>query len=271
MKIGLFDSGVGGISVLRKLVDFFPQFDYVYIADTANSPYGTKNDNLLFQLVKNILNFLDSKQVDIIVAACNTADSVVKQCLKENSDTLYVSIIDNVKRIVKSDRIGIVATENTIKSKVYEKTLGSSVVYRKSLQSLVTAIERNFANKELIKNIIKETLKGINEFNVKELILGCTHFPLVYDIFEKLLPGIKIVDPANGIIEYMKEKFGERRNGKNNLPKVEFYITGNPITFEENMKNFINLSSIKSSIRKVGFGGVESETGIHNLRAFRCR
>ena len=69
----------------------------------------------------------------------------------------------------------------------------------------------------------------------------------------------------------MKEKFGERRNGKNNLPKVEFYITGNPITFEENMKNFINLSSIKSSIRKVGFGGVESETGIHNLRAFRCR
>ena len=271
MKIGLFDSGIGGISVLRKLLSFFPNFDYIYFGDIANSPYGTKCDYELSIIVSRILNFLASKKVDVVVAACNTADSITKRCLEGMSKIPYVSIVDNIKRVVKTDRIGVVATESTIKSGIYKKVLGRRVVYNKSLQPLVSVIERDFRNKKLITNMIKESLRDMEEYNIKELVLGCTHFALVYDAFKGVFPTLNIVDPADGVIEFMYKTF-EKGDRKGKLKvNVEFYTSGDPKNFEKRIGNLIELKSLSFSVSKVDFGGVESEADIHNFWAVRCR
>ena len=271
MKIALFDSGVGGISVLRKLITLFPRFDYIYFGDIANSPYGTKSDQELSVIVNRILNFLESKKVDIIVAACNTADSITKRCLENKSGTPYVSIVENIKRIVKTDRVGVVATESTIKSGIYEKILKERIVYKKSLQPLVMAIEKDFKNKELITNIIKQSVRDIEKYDVKELVLGCTHFPLVQDIFKKVLPMLDIVDPADGVVESIRDKVGGENNRyKKNIVNVEFYTSGKPKDFERRIRNLIDLERLEFSIYRIEFGGVENEANIHNFWTVRC-
>ncbi len=270
MKVGLFDSGVGGISVLRKLVSSFPYFDYIYFGDIANSPYGIKSDQELSVIVSRILNFLESKEVDVIVAACNTADSVAKRCLEGGSDIPYVGIVENVKRVVKTDRIGVVATESTVRSRIYDRVLGKRIVYKRSLQPLVLAIEKDFENKDLITSIIRKGLKDVEGYGVKELILGCTHFSLVYSVFKKVLPTLDIVDPADGVVELMEGMFEKKIDDYKKKVRVEFYTSGEPEDFERRIRNFIDLENLAFSISKVEFGGVEGETGIYNFWIVRC-
>ena len=240
MKIGLFDSGVGGIAVLRKLIDRFPGFDYVYLADTKRAPFGTKSREELVDIVKEDLGILARLGADIVVAACNTADSIATQM---DMTLPYISIIEAGVETVRGEKIGILATDATVNLGSYANRLSGRDVVQRSLQELVSLVENDMKDEEILRSYLEESLDE-EILQCDEVILGCTHFSLIADIFRKILDS-KVIDPVERIVDKLKayEPCGSGR--------VEIYTTSDVLGFKEKVEKFGILRGVNPVYRKV--------------------
>jgi len=195
-----------------------------------------------------IISFLLNKNVDIIVSACNTIDSVINSFV-DRLPVPYYSIIDAAVDGVRDEKIAILATEATVKSGVYkEKLRDASMVLQKPAQLLVAMIEEGEFRNGIAENLVKHYLKDVKKFKPDVLILGCTHFPYFKDIVERYLKKVKVVDPAEKLASIV-EKDLKDSEGK---CCVEFYVTGDAHKFEEKLVKMIDVK-VSYTIKGVSF------------------
>lgn len=174
MKIGIFDSGIGGLTVLAELIKKYPNNKYYYFGDNINAPYGTKSKEELLKLSNKIINFLNKKDVDLIIVACGTISSNVFDKLPKDTK-IYDVISPTIDYINNSnyETIGLIGTNMTIKSKTFEKRINKKIMVR-SCNDFVPYIE----NEQSLTDIIPKYM-NIFKDKVDVLILGCTHYPII--------------------------------------------------------------------------------------------
>ena len=256
MSIGVFDSGIGGLTVLKEIRKVLPNEKIFYFGDTARVPYGEKTKELITRYSKEIVEFLLEKKVSAIVVACNTATALALEELKKTFKIPIVGVIKAGARTAisttKSGNIGVIGTKATVNSKRYEeeiKKLSESVkVVAKACPLFVPAVEEGILDGKLVDQIIKTYLDDF-EKEIDTLILGCTHYPLLKSAIGKIYTDLNIVDPARETALDLKEILEEKNLLKNDATKnkeVKYYVTDGKDKFKE-----IGIMFLDENIEKV--------------------
>lgn len=199
MRIGVFDSGLGGVNVLSCLRRKYPNNDYIYFGDTKNLPYGDKNKDELFKLAREAIKFLLTKKVDIIIIACGTISSTCYEVLKKEYNIPIYDIITPTINYLKDNnfnKIGVIGTKRTIESNVFN--IINKDIKMKATPSFVPIIENN-----QIKEKEAEIVNELKEFTDRDiLVLGCTHYPSIKEIINNM--NIKTLDMGEVLIDNIK-------------------------------------------------------------------
>ncbi len=203
--IGIFDSGVGGLTVLKEIARALPQEDTIYLGDTARVPYGTKSPETVTRYSRQITSFLVSRDIKLLVVACNTASAVSLDDLKENFALPIVGVIEPGARAAaaatKTGKVGVIGTEGTIRSSAYAKAikrLNPEVeVLTRACPLFVPLAEEGWVDNEVARLTARLYLQGLKEEGVDTLVLGCTHYPLLKGIVAEVMgPDVRLVDSA---------------------------------------------------------------------------
>jgi glutamate racemase len=251
LKIGVFDSGIGGLTFVKKLFNLISNIEIIYFADSLNMPYGNKSREYIIDRAKIIINFLKSKNAELIIAACGTVSSVLPDLQNYKN---YENIIGVVKssclkaaKITKNNNIGVIATELSIKEKYYEKILlditKNFKVYPKSCPKLAEIIEHNnstLSNKNL--DYIQSCILYFAEKNIDTLILGCTHYPIVKKIIAQILNNVKIIDSSIETAKFVSKILSKKNNYNFNYIQKKIEICASNLT-NEFKTNAINILS----------------------------
>ena len=210
MKIGVFDSGVGGLTVLRVLRNCYPKLDLIYFGDTARVPYGNKSVKSIKQYSVENAQFLLEKGAEAIVIACNTSAAVAEVLLREKFSVPIFGVIDPgidaVLKTTKINKIAVLGTHRTISSHVYSEKIKQKnkniTVYEKACPLLVPIIEEGLPNEKILLSVVRQYLDDLSEV-VDVFLLGCTHYPLIKSFIEKTYAekNISVVDSASSLAE----------------------------------------------------------------------
>ncbi len=239
-RVGIFDSGIGGLSVFKVIYKNFPNCDYIYLGDEGYYPYGIKKKEEIIDRSFKIVNFLIQKNVDLIVVACNTVSSVALPFLKKSFSIPIIGVIDGAVlksvKLTENKKIGVISTPLTASSHIYKNKIleldKSIQVCEVGSQELVNIVENGIKIDNPIFKLIEKTLNPLK--NCDTLILGCTHFPALEEVIKKVLSGVKIVDPAYEIIPFIKSYLKCEGKGE----KI-FYTTLDKNSFKEKAKIFL--------------------------------
>ena len=237
--IGIFDSGIGGLTVLKEYLKILPNENYIYYADTKNLPYGNKTKEQIIEYSKNIVEFLISKNVKAIIIACGTASSLAYTYLKEHFNIPIFNIIEPTVKNLKGKNIGVIATEASISSQVWEKEIHKYCpdcnIIVKACPRLVPLAEKGLFNSQETQKVLEDYLSGFE--SVESLILGCTHYPLFSDAISKILGDkVKLINVGKYSSLEFKESFALKNNFTHTNYKVYLYVNGNRANFLENAK-----------------------------------
>lgn len=244
--IGILDSGVGGLTVLNRLMKVLPNENYIYFGDTKNLPYGNKTPKELFKLVTEILDFFESKNVKAVVFGCNTTAAAVYEQVKNLYDFEIYPIIQNASAKInpqKFKRIGVFATQATVSSKMYTKSLKthnpSLEVFELACPEWVGFVEnQKEASQEAFSNISKQ-MDVMKLFSPDKIILGCTHYPYLLDALSKFEEKEKFINPANAFVEYIKEDLANKNLlSKDKNGECQIWVSKDPQNFLKAGKMF---------------------------------
>ena len=257
--IGVFDSGVGGLTVVKELIRQLPSENIVYFGDTARVPYGIKSKDTVIRFsIENIL-FLLKADVKLICVACNTASSLALPAIKNHFKVPIVGVISpGVREAVyatQNKRIGIIGTRGTIKSRAYEieiRQLDPKIsVTSVACPLFVPFVEEGWLEGKVVMQVAEDYLKPLKKAGVDTVILGCTHYPLLKPVIKKVLGSkVKLIDSAKQVAIEVKEILvaqGMLNKGRRGRP--QFYVSDNPDWFSGLAKRFLG-RSIKDA-RKV--------------------
>lgn len=203
--IGIFDSGVGGLTVVREIMRQLPNERIVYFGDTARVPYGSKSKDTILKYSRQIIRFLQTKQVKAIVIACNTASAFALDELNKEFDIPIIGVIKpGAKTAVNNTttkRIGVIGTEGTIHSQIYTKVIldyePSAIVIGKPCPLFVPLVEEGWLHDTVTDEIARRYLTEFDDKNIDALILGCTHYPLLRNTIKKIMgEHVNLINPA---------------------------------------------------------------------------
>lgn len=246
MRVGVFDSGIGGLTVLKELIKKYPNNEYVYVGDTLNIPYGNKSLEQLKVLSSNIIDYLFKNNVDLIIIACGTISSNLVGYLKKKYSIPIIDIISPTIKYIRNhnyNKVGILATSMTINSKIFENSLSNIEVISTSAPKLVPAIESN--NIDDIDNCLLEYLNTYINNSIQILVLGCTHYPIVENNIKKYLDSnIEILNMAIPIIDEINLSNDNKQKVTINVTKVNSVIINNIKRILENIDYNINTISL---------------------------
>lgn len=212
--IGIFDSGLGGLTVLKEIAKLLPGEDLVYFGDSGRTPYGTKSKDTVIRYTQQDINFLLSQNVKMIVIACNTASACSLDIVSEKYHVPVVEVVGPgsraASRVTNNNSIAVIGTSATISSHVYEKALkkiNPDVTYvGKACPLFVPLVEEGWWDKKITEDVIAEYLGNLKCSNPDTLILGCTHYPLLQSAIAKVLgPDINLVNSAGAVAAEVKE------------------------------------------------------------------
>lgn len=241
MKIGIFDSGIGGLLVIRAIVKKLPQYDYIYLGDTKHVPYGDKSQEVIYDYTKKGVEYLFKKGCNIIILACNTASTrALRKLQREYLPKHYPDrrilgiIIPTVEAVSKSDqflKLGVLATEATVDSKVFpqeiKKINKKAIVFQQSAPLLATMIEKG--GLKWIDPALAYYLKPLMKNKVNAVLLGCTHYPIVKNKIRKIVgKKIKVISQDEIVPEKLVDYLKRHPELESKLTKqkiVEFYVT----------------------------------------------
>lgn len=200
MKIGIFDSGVGGLSVLKELLEHKPNNEYLYIGDTLNMPYGSKSHEELFICASRIIEYLIKNEVELIIIACGTISSTIYSELKEKySDVTILDVISPTINYLNNSNyknVGVIATKNTIESGVFCRSLNGCNIHGLALPKLASIIEHGLP----YESYLEDEMKYFDDKNIELLVLGCTHFPIIDEYFKKRYNTFNMATPIIPLI-----------------------------------------------------------------------
>ena len=233
--IGVLDSGLGGISVLRDLKELMPNEDFIYFGDSAYAPYGVKTKEQITERCVEIIDFFISKGVKAVVIACNTATSASANYLRKKYKDLPIIGMEPALKVatqgVKNNNIVVMATPLTLKEKKFEtlmhKFRGNNKVVKMPCPKLVEIVEDDLLDDETtVINQLKDYYKNVNVDNLDSVVLGCTHFIFYKDYLNEFLPETAhLVDGNMGNCKHVKEILEQKRelNEENHVGKIEIY------------------------------------------------
>ena len=257
--IGMFDSGVGGLTVLKELRKQSPNENIIYLGDTKRFPYGSKSKESIIELTKKGVEFLLSKNVKAIVIACGTATSQALEEVKNKYDIPIIGIIDStteyLKRHKKLRKIGVIATNGTIRSKGWQSKIQSNIpdaiISYKACPLLAPMAEEGWTENEVARLTVKEYLKGFEDIDC--LILGCTHYPLFKKIIrEEIGPKVEIINTGEKLSKELEEilKREQKENREAELGDCEIYLTDTETNFLHVASKLLKKKGIKEKIKK---------------------
>ena len=244
-QIGVLDSGLGGLTVVRELKCLLPDESIVYIGDNANCPYGNRSREEILNLAQAMLAFLEKKNIKIAAIACNTI-SILAQELRQRYKFPIVSIIEEACKFVAGQnfsQVGVFATEFTIKAGLYttliKRRSPKTNVYGVSSRTLAALVEEDRYN----ENAARAEVSSMTELllkahpDIKHAVLGCTHYPHVQYLFEEAAPDISFINPAAHQAEAIKALLSERGLlSEKTLPRLDIYTSGGKLQYEEAVK-----------------------------------
>ena len=232
-KIGIFDSGIGGLTTLEEIKKLLPNENYIFYADTKNNPYGDKSKEKLYSITENIVNFLLKKDVKLIVIACNTATTNCIEHLREKyKDVIFVGTEPAIKVACDNNYKNtlVMATKGTINSERTMSLLENNIkenenFYLLPCEGLANAIETK--NNSKINELLNKYLNEYKNKNIDAIVLGCTHYPIIKDRIQSYFPKAKIIDGNIGVAKRVKYILEQNNllNNSNNKCEVEFIQT----------------------------------------------
>lgn len=222
--IGVFDSGLGGLTVVKEIIRLLPNEDIVYLGDTARVPYGTRSNEIIKKFSEENINFLLQKKVKCIVIACHTSSAVAGIYLKKKFSNMPIfdvvsPVLENLNK--SKNKIGVIGTRATVNSGVYSKL---NKVVQVPCPLFVPFIEEGEVKGKLIESLVE---KYLGKLKVETLVLGCTHYPIIKNIIKKVLPSTKLINPGVLVAKKLRN-FLIKNNLTNNSKKVgnkDFYVT----------------------------------------------
>ena len=241
MAIGIFDSGVGGLTVFKEIEKEFPNTDIYYLGDTARVPYGNKSKETIIRYSLECGEYLKNFNIDVLVIACNTASSYALPILKKYLEIPVIGVIlPGVKtalKTTKNKKIGVIGTLATIRSNSYKNTLLNEdkelEIYQKPCPLFVPLVEEGMLDNHIAKMVIREYLDELIDKGIDTLILGCTHYPLLKNTIQSIYPSINIVDSSKATAKFLKKLY---------KPEIEKGIKKIFITDEN--PNFLRLKNL---------------------------
>lgn len=257
--IGVFDSGIGGLTVVKRLAATLPFENIVYFGDTARVPYGPKSNETVIEYGLEAAGFLMHKNVKAIVVACNTVSSVAIPELRKRLNVPVIGMIEPgvayAGRVTSGKRIGVIGTRGTVGNKAYSQALKAAMpdafVVEKACPLLVPLVEEGWVKHEVTKTIAREYLTELIQQDIDTLILGCTHYPVLLDVIRQIMGGgIALVDSgvaAADVVRSELNRIGLETNA-NSLGRTEFFVTDIPTTFREVAQIFLD-QEIKEILR----------------------
>lgn len=247
--IGVMDSGVGGLTVLRQLREVAPNENYLYFGDTKNLPYGEKSKDELISIAKKVFDFYAQKDVKAVVMACNTTSATVYDELKDNYDFKIYPIIQVVAEALAKDsnlkRIAIMATNATVNSHKYKDELFLNnpqvEVFEQACPMWVPVVENKITNYDMDR-VITQYLDNVLDFEPQKIVLGCTHYPYLLDELSKFASRDLFVNPSKLFAEYIVNdllKTGLRSSSS--IGNIEYFASSDVDIFKENATLFMNI------------------------------
>ena len=247
--IGIFDSGVGGLTVLAEIRKTLPNENIVYLGDTKNFPYGSRSKEKIIDFAIQNVEILIKKKVKVIVIACGTATSQAIDTLKEKFDIPIIGIIEPTVQYIEKqnyEEIGVIATEGTIRSGAWEQKLKEKMpdikVTNKACPMLATIAEEGKAQSTEGRKVIKEYMEPFKEKHIDKIILGCTHYPIYEPIIrDELGYEVELINTGVTVSKYLQNYLKENDLENNEKIKTEnIYLTKPEKEFEKIAKNILN-------------------------------
>jgi glutamate racemase len=248
--IGVFDSGIGGLTVVRQLLSTLPNENIIYFGDTARVPYGSKSNETVIEYSIQDAQFLMRKNVKAIVVACNTASSVALPALREKFQIPIIGMIEpGAKMSIESTRnnkIGVIGTRTTINSNAYSKAIKKLNppinVIEKACPLFVPLVEEGWLNHKATYEITEEYLKELNENDIDTLVLGCTHYPILSKVIQEVIgKDVKLIDSGIAAAILVKDELMKFNLISNSyaLGNYDFYLSDFPVMFKEIAEMFV--------------------------------
>lgn len=240
--IGVFDSGVGGLTVLKEIERLLPSENIIYLGDTARVPYGIRSPETVIKYSLECANFLYKRGIKILVVACNTSSSISLPFLKERFDIPVLGVIEpGVKaalKATKNKKVGVIGTEATIQSNSYaeaiRKTDSTVEVISKACPLFVPLVEEGILDGKIADLVIERYLYQLKKSDIDTLILGCTHYPLLKKSIKEFMKGIILVDSAEEVAQDVKETLSKFSmiNSQTESGQKNFFVTDSPERFK---------------------------------------
>lgn len=252
--IGVFDSGVGGLTVVRALMERLPFENIVYFGDTARVPYGIKSPETIAHYTTQIAEFLLERQVKLLIIACNTMASVAAQAVHDLSDTPVLDVIEAGAQAAlnasHNDKIGVIGTPTTINSNAYTRAIQRVIhsgnkpirLYAQACALFVPLVEEGWLDHPVTRLTAQEYLKPLLAEGIDSLVLGCTHYPLLKPLLQEVTgPSVVLVDSADAMAEQTAKLLTERNlaNPDRIPPRYDFYVTDVPLRFQTIGERFL--------------------------------
>ncbi len=237
--IGVFDSGVGGLTVAREIMRQIPDERIVYFGDTARVPYGSKSPNTIIRYSRQIIRFLRTKNVKAIVVACNTASAFALETIKPELDIPIIGVVKPGAKVAaqttQNGKIGVIGTEGTIRSEIYTKTIHrenkDAQVMGRACPLFLPLVEEGWIKDPVTVAVAERYLQPFKESDIDTLILGCTHYPLLRSTVREIMgEGVNLVNPAYETAVELRRLLAEQgiaNDGKiqNREEKYQFYVS----------------------------------------------
>jgi len=256
--IGVFDSGIGGLTVLQKIIETLPNESTVYLGDTARAPYGTKSVETVLRYSFENTEFLVQKGVKAVVVACNTSTAIALPPLRDSLSIPVIGVIEagvrKAIKITKNKKVGVIGTEATIHSGAYTRALKQAdagvEVYSRACPLFVPLVEEGWTDNDVVQMTVKAYLGSLKQSGIDTLILGCTHYPLIKKVIRSFMGSdVRLVDSAE---ETAKEVESELKKGvltrKKSNAVHSFFVTDAPERFIKIGRRFLG-EKVESAVR----------------------
>ncbi len=244
--IGVFDSGLGGLTAMRKLVEAMPNEDLIYLGDTGRVPYGGRSRDTIIKYARQDIEFLLGHDIKAIVVACGTVSTVALDVVSGEYDTPIFGVVEpsawKAARLSENGRIGIIGTVNSVNSGAYDRAIHhfrpESQTFSKACPLFVPLVENGRVRRgdRVIELMVEEYLSELKEQDIDTLILGCTHYPLLSEVIGDFMgPRVKLVSPGEETAEYLikKLKQADRLADDNRQGRHSYYVTDSPDGFRQ--------------------------------------
>ncbi len=256
--IGVFDSGIGGLTVLKALTEILPGENFIYLGDTARTPYGNKSSEVITRYSRENAEFLLAKGIKLLVVACNTSSAVALDAIARDTAVPVIGVIEPgaqaaAEASVKG-KIGVIGTEATIASGIYTRLLKrlrpEAEIYTRACPLLVPLVEEGWTDNEIACRTVEHYLAGLKDSGIDTLLLGCTHYPMLRGLIRQVIgPGVRVVDSAGATARAVRSTLARfkllhsARNGEQ-----VFFVTEMPERFTRVGRRFFG-PQVESAVR----------------------